>query len=251
MGAPQTPTRDIIAVHDYVREVSSLFSHIAHGWELHSAVLLTPAEERTMVREPAQATPSAIASRLGALRVLVVPYLGCFQAGDAVCFSKPEDETHTAVWVEGENRTDLILACRELDAHDTGFEFLASIAQLLVPKLSTQERDRYRQLLEDELRQGIRGEIDKEAFDVKEEYSALPDASSKKAEVFSHYINVSAVSTLAEYMHGLWHDVQVRVGAEHLPVRELRRRMVALSEMFPPNAGYSLFARELEREQEQ
>jgi hypothetical protein len=251
MGAPQTPTRDMIAVHDYVREVPTLFSHIAHGWELHSAVLLTPAEERTMVREPAQAIPSAIASRVGALRVLVVPYVGCFQAGDAVCFSKPEDETHTAVWVEGENRTDLILACRELDAHDTGFEFLASIAQLLVPKLTAQERELYRQLLEDEISHGIRGEIDKEAFDAKEEHSGLPDTSPKKAESFLHYLNVSAVSTLAEYMHGLWHDVQVRVGAEHLPVRELRRRMVTLSEMFPPNPGYSLFARELEREQEQ
>jgi hypothetical protein len=251
MGASQTSTREIIPVHEYVREVVGLFSHIAHGWELHSALLLTPAEERIMVREPAQAVPSAIAKRLGPLRVLVVPYVGCFKSGDAVCFSKPEEESHTAVWVEGDGRTDLVLASKELDAHDTGFEFLASIAQLLIPKLSAQELDRYRQLVDDELNRAVRGEIDKEALESKENYLKLPDPGSRKSEQFSQYVNASAVSTLAEYMHGLWHDVQIRVGPEHLPVPELRRRMIALAEMFPPNAGYGLFARELEQEQEQ
>jgi hypothetical protein len=250
MATPQTPTREIIPVHEYVRAVTGLFSHIAHGWELHSALLLTPSEERIMVREPAQAVPSAIAKRLGVLRVLVVPYVGCFKSGDAVCFSKPEDESHTAVWVDGDGRTDLVLASKELDAHDTGFEFLASIAQLLVPKLSSQELDRYRQLLEDELNRAVRGEIDKEALEAKESYLKLADSASRKPEQFSQYVNASAVSTLAEYMHGLWHDVQIRVGLEHLPVPELRRRMIALAEMFPPNPGYGLFARELEREQE-
>lgn len=249
MSIPQTPARDVIPVHDYAREVEGLFSHIAHGWELHSAVLLTPAEERTMVREPAQAVPSAIAKRLGALRVLMVPYLGCFKSGDAVCFSKPEGETHTAVWVESDDRTDLALASKELDAHDTGFEFLASVAQLLTARLTAHETDPYKKLLERELRDGIRGEIDKEAFESKESYLKILSSVPGNPEDFSHYLNVSIVSTLAEYMHGLWHDVQVRVGAEHLPVRELRQRMITLSEMFPPNAGYSLFARELEREE--
>jgi hypothetical protein len=246
MGSPQTPTRDIIPVHDYVRELTGLFSHIAHDWELHSAVRLSPAEERTMVREPAQAVPSSVAKRVGALRVIVVPYVGCFKSGDAVCLSKPEEESHTAVWVDSDGRTDLVLASKELDAHDTGFEFLASIAQLLVAKLNVQEFERYRQVLEGELSRGVSGEIDKEALDAKESFLKTP----KSAEELSHYVSSSAVSTLAEYMHGLWHDVQIRVGPEHLPVPELRRRMVLLAEMFPPNPGYSLFARELEQKEE-
>jgi hypothetical protein len=250
MASPQTPAGEIVPVHEYIRDVAGLFSHIAHGWELHSALLLSPAEERIMVREPAQAVPSAIAKRLGVLRVLVVPYVGCFKSGDAVCFSKPVDESHTAVWVDADARTDLVLASKELDAHDTGFEFLASIAQLLVPKLTSQEHDRYRQLLEDELNRAIRGEIDKEALEAKESYLKLSDPSSRNSEQFSQYLNASAVSTLAEYMHGLWHDVQIRVGPEHLPVPELRRRMMLLAELFPPNPGYGLFARELQREED-
>ena len=56
------------------------------------------------------------------------------------------------------------------------------------------------------------------------------------------------MSTVAEYMHGLWHDVQIRVGPEHLPLQQLRRRMILMSNLFPPNPGYAVFAKDLEEE---
>ena len=63
------------------------------------------------------------------------------------------------------------------------------------------------------------------------------------------YRDVSFVSTMAEYMHGLWHDVQIRLGAEHLPLAPLRRRLELLAELFPPNPGYRVFTEELRQEQ--
>ncbi len=249
MDLPQTPEREIIPVNEYVRGEFVPLSHLAHGWELHAAVSLTPAEERTMVREPAQAVPAAIAERLGKLRGLLVPYLACFETGDAVSFSKPKGETHSAVWVETEGRTNLVLACRELDPHDTGFEFLASVAELLRPKLSSQEIERYTQLLEEELRTGVPGEIDEDAFAAKKPLAATARAWRQRPAQFEHYRDVSFASTLAEYMHGLWHDVQVRIGPEHLPFPLLRRRMNLLAEMFPPNPGYRVFAEELETQE--
>ena len=99
-------------------------------------ITLTPAEDRTMVREPAQAVPAKIAERIGPLRVLMVPYIACMDSGDAICTAKPKGESHTAAWVETSARTNLILTCREVDAHDTGFEFLASVAELLRPRLT-------------------------------------------------------------------------------------------------------------------
>ncbi len=246
MNSSQITTRDVIPAHDYVRERATPLSSLPHGWELHAALLLTPAEERTMVREPAHAVPEILAARLGKLRVLAVPFVGCFETGDAVCFAKPADETHSAVWLEAEGRTHLILACREIDAHDTGFEFLASVAQLSLPKLAPQELTSYARLLEEELRQGVSGEIDKEALAAKESYLKFSGSAASKAVQFEKYRDVSLVSTLAEYMHGLWHDVQIRVGPEHLPVEQLRRRMISLVEIFPPNPGYNLFARDIE-----
>jgi len=248
LGTSQTPGRESIPVSQYVRGEFVPLSQLAHGWELHSAASLTPAEERTMVREPAQAAPAAIAERLGKLRVLVVPYLLCLESGDAVSFSKPKGESHSVVWLATEERTNLVLASRELDSHDTGFEFLASIAELVLPKLSIEEIERYTRLLEDELRLGIGGEIDEEALAAKKPFPATHRAWRRNRAQFEQYRDVSLTSTLAEYMHGLWHDVQVRVGPEHLPVPQLRRRMNLLAEMFPPNPGYSVFAENLKQE---
>jgi len=238
-------TREPVPVAEYVQGTFVPLSRLPHDWELHSAVTLSPAEDRTMVREPAAAVPDSIAQRIGKLRVLVVPFVACAEGGDLVAWSKPQGESHSAVWLEGEKGTDLVLPCRELDAHDTGFEFLASVAELLRPRLTDNEISRFEALLAEELRLGVTGEIDEEALAAKQ-----PLASGRSRRVgherLAHYRDVSFVSTTAEYMHGLWHDVQVRVGPEHLPVAQLRRRMMLLAELFPPNEGYNVFAKELE-----
>jgi hypothetical protein len=141
IGKVVKPERVLVA--EYVRGSFVPLSRLAHGWEMHSAVSLTPAEERVMVREPAKAVPGAIAERVGKLRVLIVPFIACLESGDTVCFTKPEGETHTAVWEESEARLHLVLSCRELNPHDTGFEFLASVGELLRPRLTESEIGRY------------------------------------------------------------------------------------------------------------
>jgi hypothetical protein len=245
LSGSEATTPGTIPVAEYVRTEHIPISHLAHNWELHSAVALTPAEERTVLREPAHAVPEALAQRLGKLRVLVVPFVACSENGDVVCFSKPSGETHSAVWVETGDCTHLVLPCRELDAHDTGFEFLASIAELLRPRLKASELATYTRILEEELRADVRGEIDEEAATAKQPLLRNRHLRARSLEQFERYRDVSFVSTLAEYLHGLWHDVQVRLGPEHLPVAQLRRRMDVLADMFPPNPGYRVFAEDL------
>ncbi len=215
-------------------------SRLTHDWEFHSDVTLTPAEERTIVREPVQAIPAAIAKRLGKVRILTVAYIACFESGDIVTRQKPTGEAHTAAWVETPERINLLLACRELDAHDTGFELLGSAGELLRPRLTDSELTAFSELLEEEIRHGVKGEIDEDALAAKQAY--VPTRGGKRTRSqFEHYRDVSFVSTTAEYIHGLWHDVQIRVGAEHLPVSQLRRRMNLMAELFPPNEGYRVF----------
>lgn len=247
MSMSQTATKEIIPVAEYIREPMGMVSNLAHKWELVSGIPLTPAEDRTMVREPVRAVPSALAERLGKVRVLIVPYIGCFDSGDSVCLAKPSGETHTAVWSEEQGCLNLVLACREVDAHDTGFEFLASIAQMVLPKMTGEEMSSYAGLLDKEATIGVHGEIDKEALNAKTAFlKQRESASARAAKKLSQYIDVSLTSTLAEYMHGLWHDVQIRVGPDYLPVQQLRERMTWLAGVFPPNPGYDLFAREFD-----
>jgi len=247
LSTPQTPAQDSIPISEYVQGKFAPLSHLAHGWEIHSMIALTPAEERTMVREPAQAVPASVAERVGPLRVLMVPYIACEESGDVVCKAKPHGETHTSAWVETSERTNLLLACREVDAHDTGFEFLASVAELLRPRLTIAEFAAYDEVLNEELRHGVRGEIDEESLTAKQALLAIRPWRRSRLQ-YEPYRDVSLVSTLAEYMHGLWHDVQIRVGSQHLPLQQLRRRMDLMSNLFPPNPGYAVFAKELEEE---
>ena len=246
MSDPASPLRSPVPAAEYIGGNFVPISHLAFGWELHTAIPLTPAEERTMVREPAQAIPGSIAERLGKLRVLVVPFIECREAGDCAAFSKPAGETHSVIWLERDGRIHVILACRELDPHDTGFEFLAAIAELLRARLAPEELNRYSNLLEDELRQDVPGEIDEEALAAKRSLLDRRRWRRQTPELFERYRDTSFVSTLAEYFHGLWHDVQIRVGPEHLPVAELRRRMKLFAEMFPPNPGYQVFSKEMD-----
>ncbi|MGH9344560.1 MAG: hypothetical protein ACRD19_12480 [Terriglobia bacterium] len=247
MSMSQTATKEIIPVSEYICDPMGPVSNLTHNWELFSGVPLTPAEDRTMVREPARAVPSVLAGRLGKVRVLAVPYIGCFDAGDSVCLTKPSGESHTAVWAEEQGCLNLVLACKELDAHDTGFEFLASIAQMALPKMTREEVSGYGGLIDKEAALGIRGEIDKESLNAKAAFLKQREiASARAAKRLGRYIDVSLTGTLAEYMHGLWHDVQIRVGPDYLPVQQLRERMMWLAGIFPPNPGYDLFAREFD-----
>jgi hypothetical protein len=228
LGIPRTPSREAIPISEYIHGTFVPLSNLPHGWEMHSAVALTPAEDRTTVREPAQAVPDSIAARIGKLRVLVVPWVACMDTGDEVRFTKPQGETHSAVWIETGERIHLVLPCKELDPHDTGLEFLASIAELLRPRLTAEEMGRFSRLLEIELRAGIPGELDEDARAAKQPLLGRRARRKRSPELFDNYCHTSFVP-------------------EHLPVPQLRRRMTLLAEMFPPNAGYSLFAEGLEK----
>jgi hypothetical protein len=247
LGNSGSLVRDNIPVSEYIHGTFVPLSKLPHNWEMHSATPLTPAEDRTMVREPAQAVPEKIAERLGKMRILVVPWIACMDSGDEVSFTKPKGDTHSAVWVETSERIHLVLPSKELDPHDTGLEFLASLAELLRPRLTSDELSRFSILLEEELRAGIAGEIDEDSRGAKQPLTGRRARRKRSSDLFEHYRDISFVSTAAEYMHGLWHDVQIRLGPEHLPIPQLRRRMELLAEMFPPNEGYALFAEGLEK----
>ena len=233
-------------VREFVRQSLSVVSHLEHKWEYFSAILLSPSEERTIVRDPVGAVPASVASRLAPLRVWVVPYIECLPEGDVVREKKPGGDTHSVVWVEENKTLHVVVACRESNAHDAGFELLAAIGEILQERLSRGERSQYRRLLEQELKDGVPGEIDEDVLEVKKTF--LASSTRERKTKLEDYLAVSFAGTLAEYVHGLWHDVEVRLGPDDLPVPALRRRLELMTNLFPPNEGYQVFAENFERE---
>jgi hypothetical protein len=203
---------------------------LPHGWILHT---LGPQDAGDVVYEPAAAIPASLAALLGPLHLYAVPYIGCQEGCQGSRFlaewEPPAGEDHSSVWLELDDGIHLFLAFEGSTAHDVGFELLAAVGELAVPRLDDTHFSVYARLLTRELAEGASGEIDEDAFDAKQ--SAAVD-----------YTAVSLASTIAEYVHALWHDVELRQGPEHLGPQWIRRRFELLSEWFPPNAGYRLFS---------
>ena len=136
---------------------------------------------------------------------------------------------------------EISLAAADRDEHDVAMEMLLCVGQALWERLPPNQHKAFWLLLDTEIRAGITGEIDEEALSEKRalmasRYSA---ASGRRLE---RYGRASFAGTAAEYVHCLWHDVEVRSGPDYLPAPQLRRRLELLSRWFPPNRGYRLFA---------
>lgn len=198
---------------------------LSHGWTLHS---LGPRDAVDVLREPAASVPAALAELLGQLCLYAVPYIGCEGSRFFMASEQPAGEDHSSVWLELTDGIHLFLAFEGSTAHDTGFELLAAVGELAVPRLDDARFSAYAQLLSRELAEGAQGEIDEDAF------------AAKQATVID-YTAVSLASTIAEYVHALWHDVELRQGPEHLGPEWIRRRFELLAEWFPPNTGQQLF----------
>ena len=202
---------------------------LGHGWTLYTLEPLSAATAEAVLREPVAAVPASLAERLGALRVFAAPYLACGGEAEFVTAEPPAGPRHSSLWLEPPEGLALFLAFHDADAHDVGFELLAAVADLAVPRLTDQEFAAYERLLHRERREGATGEIDEEALEARR------DADPR-------YPAASLAGTLVEYLHVLWHDVEVRSGPEHLAPKFLRRRFQLLQKLFPPNPGYVLFA---------
>lgn len=201
---------------------------LAHGWILDALEPPPATEASAALSEAAAAVPEALATLLGPIHLYAAPYVGCSGQQFFVNWEAPDGEAHSSVWLELDDGIHLFLAFADASAHDVGFELLAALGDLAVPRLDDHRFAVYARLLARELSEHAEGEIDEESLAAKQ--SASLD-----------YTEVSLASTLAEFMHAMWHDVELRQGPEHLAPPLIRRRFELLAEWFPPNPGRQLF----------
>lgn len=107
-------------------------------------------------------------------------------------------------------------------------------------KLSDAELRVYWELLHDEIRAAVEGEIDEASIEQKRALFSSP-SHGKSALQLTRYGRAASAGTAAGYVHCLWHEVTMREGAKYLPVPALRRRMELMRRWFPPDRGYHLF----------
>lgn len=194
---------------------------LSHGWRLVQPPGLAEETVREFIRPAVQAVPRSLAVRLPRCQIALLAQL--------------EDPGLASRWTETEDAIEIELALEGFENHDVALELLVCLGQALWERISSVERKEYLQLLSAEIDAGVTGEIDEDAL---REKHVLFAGSTRRLEA---YASASFASTLAEYVHCLWHDVTVREGPEHLPAEWLRQRLETLARWFPPDPGYRLF----------
>ena len=67
-----------------------------------------------------------------------------------------------------------------------------------------------------------------------------------RTKAFRAYAKQSFIDTLTLYLHGICCDIDVDTGPRQLPSRYLRKRLMAMEQLFPPPKGYAVFPEQLE-----
>ena len=199
--------------------------HLAHGWELQFPEGTSVPLVREYIRPVVRAVPSLMARQIGFCRISLAIFLG---------------SNVVSSWSLGEREVEISIASGDRDAHDVAMELLICLGQALWEKLISEQLRAYWLLLDSEFLAGVKGEIDEDALKEKQallggHLSATSDRRLKR------YGRASFAGTAAEYVHCLWHDVEVVRGPEHLPAQQLRRRLELLRSWFPPDRGHNLY----------
>jgi hypothetical protein len=146
-------------------------------------------------------------------------------------------------WTETDDKVEIAVSAEGLEPHDAALELLVCLGQALWEGATPAEYTAWLELLRAEVEAGVRGEIDDHALRSKRELLSSRTAARSTRRLHT-YAAASFGSTAAEYIHGLWHDVTVRAGPEHLPAAWLRKRIEFMVKFFPPDPGQRVIAQE-------
>ncbi len=199
---------------------------LAHGWRLSAGAEIPRALVRNFIRPAIRSMPSGMACQVGAGRVFLVTNLS--------------EANIASRWVVTESGPEISVTTEQRGHHDIALEMLICIGQVLWERLTPDQTKAYWLLLDAELRENVRGEIDEDAFREKRALLAGPISAASRRRL-ERYGRASFAATAAEYVHCLWHDVHVVYGPEHLPPQQLRRRLDLLAGWFPPDRGHPLY----------
>jgi hypothetical protein len=210
---------------------------------------------REYLQEPVAALPPKIAAALPKISILLVPYLERVNGGekgrektpasDYVSIEKPpQGRLSTSTHVQLGEETFLAFALKDQEVAEYHYRFFHLIATVMGEHWSEDLETRYSRLLREELNAEAHGEVDEPSWRLKQGLRRSKNASG--ARNFRAYARQSFVDTLTLYLHGICCDIDVETGPRQLPSRFIRKRLVALEELFPPPAGYAVFPEQME-----
>lgn len=224
-----------------------------------ASVPMSEEDLKEYLQEPVASLPPAISAALPKISILLVPYLERANgrdrsrtkgaAGDYVSIEKPpEGRTTTSTQLRLGEETVLVFALKDQEVAEYHYRFYHLLASLMGEQWTEEAETAYSRLLRDEITADAHGEVDEPSWRMKQALrrNSGGRGSVRGGKAFRDYARQSFIDTLTLYLHGICCDIDVDTGPRQLPSRYLRRRLLALEELFPPPQGYAVFPEQLE-----
>ncbi len=226
-----------------------------------ASVPMSDEDLKEYLEEPVAALPPSIAAALPKISILLVPYLersngkernGSKErnaakepASEYVSIEKPpEGRISTSTQLKLGEETVLAFALKGQEVAEYHYRFYHLLASVLGERWNEEIETRFGRLLREELSAEAHGEVDEPSWRLKQGLRRSKNAAA--ARTFHAYTRQSFVDTLTLYLHGICCDIDVDTGPRQLPSRFLRKRLLALEELFPPPKGYAVFPEQIE-----
>jgi hypothetical protein len=209
-------------------------------------------DQKEYLEEPIAALPPKIAQALPKISILLVPYLErerpktkSATESDYVSIEKPpQGRTSASTQLKIGQETVLAFALKGQEVAEYHYRFYHLLASVIGEHWTDDIEARFSRILREELNADAHGEVDEPSWRLKQglkRSKAVPAAKGFRA-----YARQSFIDTLTLYLHGICCDIDVDTGPRQLPSRYLRKRLIALEDMYPPPAGYAVFPEQLE-----
>ena len=220
-----------------------------------ASVPMSEEDLKEYLEEPVAALPPVMLAALPKISILLVPYIeranGAEKkkngglAADYISIERPpEGRQSTYTQLRLGEETVLAFALKDQEVAEYHYRFYHLLAALMSDHLSEPAETKYAGVLREEMTADAHGEVDEPSWRLKQALRRSQGGRSTKA--FREYARQSFTDTMTLYLHGICCDIDVDTGPRQLPSRYLRRRLLALEELFPPPSGYAVFPEELE-----
>jgi hypothetical protein len=220
-----------------------------------ASIPMSDEDLKEYLEEPVAALPPSIAAALPKISILLVPYIeratvrerGADKAPapDYISIEKPpQGRTSLSTQLRLGDETVLAFALKDQEVAEYHYRFYHLLATVLGEQWTPEAETTYGRILREELNAEAHGEVDEPSWRMKQGLRRSKKVAGVRA--FQAYARQSFIDTLTLYLHGICCDIDVDTGPRQLPSRFLRKRLVALEEMYPPPAGYVVFPEQLE-----
>jgi hypothetical protein len=224
-----------------------------------ASVPMSEEDLKEYLEEPVAALPAALTGALPKISILLVPYLErangrerkkAKPSADYISIEKPpEGRITSSTQLRMGEETVLVFALKDQEVAEYHYRFYHLLATLMGDHWNDEMESAYSRVIREELTADAHGEVDEPSWRMKQALRRSKTAHGgavRGGKAFRDYARQSFVDTLTLYLHGICCDIDVDTGPRQLPSRFLRRRLLALEELFPPPKGYAVFPEQLE-----